>query len=40
MVRRAHELLLLRGVGDRLDVLVPSPIEMLVEDATGDELGG
>ena len=35
-----RELLLLRGVGDRLDVLVPSPIDMLVEDATGDELGG
>ena len=35
-----RELMLLRGIGDRLDVLVPSTLEMVLEDATGAELGG
>lgn len=35
-----RELMLLRGIGDRLDVLVPSTIEMMLEDATGAQLGG
>jgi hypothetical protein len=37
-VLQPRELLLLRGIADRLDVLIPSSIEMLEVDTPGTSL--